>query len=371
MHPLEVGEARAGVLPGTGGFSDNSRSDISATARRTGLRRNFTRVHPLDVAEAYAGVPFGTVPDGREVSGPTGNDRVVSGTAQPSEEAAASSTWGSMHHAHEVAGNPSVQEDSAASAIASSVSSNSDGREPLFHDSWRDAFKSETYDPIAIRVLTAIMSIYMLGLGIYGALQDEGFRGEWGGLAWAVFHSTPRLAGGTLSLIVFAVFQLECLRRFCVQSHDVIAAVWIVTLYAVQMSEFVLTDLRNADTGGGGVAAFQFQNITFAGGDCSDSNPEGTLLLASRGMAQPGCSANVVSGEAMAVGGTIVSFPLILRVGALSAWGVTAGIALSYISLSCLSIGGVSPSSLSSLALQLAASISASVLCGMTLHPKP
>ena len=67
----------------------------------------------------------------------------------------------------------------------------------------------------------------------------------------------------------------------------------------------------------------------------------------------------------MSGGVAVAFFPLILRLDARSAWGATIGIALSYISLSCISIGGVSWSSLACLGLTLSASISASVLCGM------
>jgi len=341
-------------------------------------------VHPLQDGEARARLPAERNA-GSEVSCRTGNggfvrlpsrDAVVRQVAAEPSGEAVTSTWGAMRHAHEVAWDSSVQDGSkgdsaisltsAGTTAASSIGTDGHWRVPLFLDSWRDAYKSETYDPIAIRVLTAVLTLYMLAMGIYGVLHDRGFRGdEWGGWAWAARMRSPRLVGGVLSLIVFTVFQLGCLRRLCIQYHDVIAAVWVVTLYVAQMSYFLIYDLRNASTGGGGPAPYQFQNITFAGGECSDSDAAGTLLLAFRGMMQPGCSANVVSGEAMTGGVALASFPLILRLETLSAWGVTIGIGLSYVSLSCISIGGVSWTSLACLGLLLSASVSASVLCGM------
>ena len=74
------------------------------------------------------------------------------------------------------------------------------------------------------------------------------------------------------------------------------------------LSYFLLYDLRHAGSGGGGPAPYQFANVTFllemAGGwpmiNCTDGDPERTLSLSFRGLMQPGCSSNLVSGEAMA-----------------------------------------------------------------------
>lgn len=187
---------------------------------------------------------------------------------------------------------------------------------------------------------------------------------------------TPLLVGALFSMVTFVAFRLSSLRPLCLRFYDPLAALWNILAYIALMCYFQQIDSRNFLTGiGGGIAAFSLKNVSFAQSDgwqfsggwfgryiCTDSFPEGTLLLPMRGMMQPGCSSNLVSGEAMASGCGLAFFQLILRLSTNSSRFVTFGILVSYTTLSILS-QRVSNSQVFCLLLQFAAGASASVLC--------
>ena len=168
-----------------------------------------------------------------------------------------------------------------------------------FRDEWLPAFRSEQYSPNAVCFLSATMTGYFLVRAVLGIMRETG---EWGGDEAARRMWTPLLVGALGSLITFIAFCLSSLRPLCLRFYDPLAALWNTFAYVAAMGYFQQYDSRNFLAGGGGIAPYQFKNVTFEQSDewqssggwfgryvCTDSFAEGTLLLPMRGMMQPGC----------------------------------------------------------------------------------
>ena len=182
------------------------------------------------------------------------------------------------------------------------------GEDAIFQARWQEQYTREKYNPMAIRFVTTVSTIYFLLNGALDLLTDPGITGEWGGFEWTLRMAAPRLAGGVLSLLVLVSVFVPYFASFCARYHEYICAFWILVIYLAQMVYSFMWDLRLATVGGGGISKYQYANITFSVEyqhgwmpvrQCNDSNPEATLLLPFRAMTSPGCSSNMVSGESL------------------------------------------------------------------------
>jgi class 3 adenylate cyclase len=246
-------------------------------------------------------------------------------------------------------------------------SDNTTGNNPIYQSQWDAEFRQHSYSPGPIRTFTTLGALYNLLFGGMGLVESAGDFDH------AIQTQAPRMLGGAFSLLFLAVFCVTSLRGFCSRYYDQLCAAWLTSLFVIETVVVARRDSRkfagSMVNSSAGASKYMYQNISFDRvgwfmRECTDADPERTLLLFWPSFFQPGCRSFLTGGECLFVLCSMLLCPVLLEIkmdGPRAC--VTTIISGSAYLVICMSLGYLNWSVFWSLILLMTAGVSSVLLC--------